>query len=414
MKKIVKLLFSISLFFILTICIKAEEAYTWACEYQYNNAGVNVRLQYRMKSVPQSVIKNSNALNSAGSSYTTVWYYSKKQGKFVQTNGQFNDYEGHGTGDGYVHPNGSDIGYNDVKNAMLKKSVSSSTIVCPTLYFSNRCLGNTKGGLYASYDSSYSDSTAGTQCNNLSVQTVGAVCYSDGGQKIDCSKVVSQEQLYDEGKLECEYKTESEIKGKKSFKLIYDTKNGLQYDNGGGKIQVEWQDKARLEEIFKNQLSKKTCPAKVACAVTGLFNWGGKVKVGSNGGSFNGNNRCGAIINNNGQDISDAEQYAADIMLNGTGLDISEEKLSCSELLGSNLQKILHLFITAVRIAGAIIAILNGMLSLIPAITSDNADALKKAIKKCVMMLVILAVIGLLPTLIRVIGLIAGFDLSCL
>ena len=46
--------------------------------------------------------------------------------------------------------------------------------------------------------------------------------------------------------------------------------------------------------------------------------------------------------------------------------------------------------------------------------TQRAQEALKKAIKKCVMMLVILAVIGLLPTLIRVIGLIAGFDLSCL
>ena len=414
MKKIVKILFSISMFFILTIAIKAENAYTWACEYQYNNAGVDVRIQYRMTSVPESVLKSSNALASSGSKYTTVWYYSKKQGKFVQTSGQFNDYEGHGTGDGYVHPNGSYVGDTTVKYNMLRKTVSSSSIVCPTLYFTNHCTGSTKGGLYATYDSTYSDSTTADYCQNLSVTTKGAACYSDGGQKIDCSKVVSQEQLYNDGKLECEYKTESDIKGKKSFKLIYDTKNGLQYDNAGGKIQVEWQDKSRLEEIFKNQLSKKVCPAKVACAVTGLFNWGGKVKVGSNGGTFNGNNGCGAIINNNGQDISDAEQYAADIMLNGTGLDISEEKLSCSELLGSNLQKILHLFITAVRIAGAIIAILNGMLSLIPAITSDNADALKKAIKKCVMMLVILAVIGLLPTLIRVIGLIAGFDLSCL
>ena len=88
--------------------------------------------------------------------------------------------------------------------------------------------------------------------------------------------------------------------------------------------------------------------------------------------------------------------------------------MSCEELLGKNLKNVLHLFITGLRIAGAIIAIINGMLSLIPAITSDNADALKKAIKKCVMMLIVLAIIGLFPTLIRVIGLISAFDLSCL
>ena len=413
MKKIVKLLFSISMFFILTIGIKAENAYTWACEYQYNNAGVDVRIQYRMTSVPESVLKSSNALASSGSKYTTVWYYSKKQGKFVQTSGQFNDYEGHGAGDGYVHPNGESLGYNTVKNEMLRKSVSSSNIVCPALYFTDHCLGNTKGGLYATYSPDYVDSTAGISCRNYTVSSKGAACYTAQGSKVECSEVVNKEELFGnkEGHIECEYKTESSIKGKQSFRLIYDTSTGLQYDNAGGTVQVEWQDKERLEESFKKLVSKQTCPTSVSCSVTGLFNWGGKIKVGSTGGSFKGNAKCGANINNNGQDVTPGD---TSVMLNDAGIGISEEKMSCEEVLGKNLQKVLHLFITAIRIAGAIIAILNGMLSLIPAITSDNSDALKKAIKKCVMMLIILAVIGIFPTIIRVIGLIAGFDLSCL
>ena len=409
MKKILKLIFSISIFFVLTIGIKAESAFTWACEYEYNNDGVDVKLQYRMTGVPQSVIKSQNALKSAGSAYTTMWYYSKKQGKYVPASAAINDYEGHSAGDGYVYPGGLE---NVVRSEMIWRSISSTSVVCPTLYFNSLCRNKTKGGLYATYDLYYADTTTGESCKSLPVTSKGAACYTSSGQKIDCSKMISQEQLYSSNKLECEYKTESDINGKKSFKITYDTTNGLQYDNGGGKIQVEWQDKSRLEEIFKNQLSKNACPSRVSCAVTGIFNWGGRVKVGSNGGSFNGNNGCGNLISNNGNDISDTGNYT--VSLNGTGLDISEQKMSCEELLGKNLKNVLHLFITGLRIAGAIIAIINGMLSLIPAITSDNADALKKAIKKCVMMLIVLAIIGLFPTLIRVIGLIAGFDLSCL
>ena len=100
--------------------------------------------------------------------------------------------------------------------------------------------------------------------------------------------------------------------------------------------------------------------------------------------------------------------------LNSTTLDIASESMTCADILGPNLIKILKLFIAVIRIAGAIIAIITGMLSYIPAIVSDDASALKKANKKLIMILIILVVIGLFPTLIRVIGRIAGFDLSCL
>ena len=99
--------------------------------------------------------------------------------------------------------------------------------------------------------------------------------------------------------------------------------------------------------------------------------------------------------------------------INSTSLDIASDSMTCAEILGPNLAKMVKLFITIVRIAGAIIAIINGMLSFIPAVVSDDASALKKATKKMIMMLIILAVIGLLPTFIRVIGRIAGFDVTC-
>ena len=91
-----------------------------------------------------------------------------------------------------------------------------------------------------------------------------------------------------------------------------------------------------------------------------------------------------------------------------------EEGSNCSDILGANLTKIVNLGITAVRIAGAIIAIVNGMITLIPPLVSKDADALKKAGNKCIRLGIVLLVIGVFPTLVRVIGRLFGYDLSCL
>ena len=104
---------------------------------------------------------------------------------------------------------------------------------------------------------------------------------------------------------------------------------------------------------------------------------------------------------------------ASEFASNGT-LDFVYEKETCAELLGPNLVKIVHLFISIIRIAGAIIAIISGMLSFVPAIVSDDAGALKKATKKAIMIMIILVTIALFPTLVGVIGRIAGMDLTCL
>ena len=104
---------------------------------------------------------------------------------------------------------------------------------------------------------------------------------------------------------------------------------------------------------------------------------------------------------------------ASEFATNGT-LDFTYEKMTCAQILGPNLVKILRLFISIIRIAGAIIAIISGMLSFVPAVVSDDAAALKKASKKAIIIFVILIAIGIFPTLISVIGRIGGFDLSCL
>lgn len=86
----------------------------------------------------------------------------------------------------------------------------------------------------------------------------------------------------------------------------------------------------------------------------------------------------------------------------------------CSDILNENLSKLVKICITILRIAGAVIAVVNGMIALIPAVVSKNPDALKKAGHKCMLMGFILLAIGVFPTLLRVIAKIFGYDVSCI
>ena len=95
-----------------------------------------------------------------------------------------------------------------------------------------------------------------------------------------------------------------------------------------------------------------------------------------------------------------------------TGFGDGEQ--SCSDILGPTLTEFVKLGITVVRIGGAIIAIVNGMLKLIPAVISKDASALNKAFDKCVKMAIILAVICFFPLILNLIGTIFKFDMSCI
>ena len=86
----------------------------------------------------------------------------------------------------------------------------------------------------------------------------------------------------------------------------------------------------------------------------------------------------------------------------------------CSEILGGNLSKVVKLGITILRIAGAIIAIIKGMTLLIPPIMDGDKASLQKAGKKCIKLGIILLIIGVFPTIIRFIGYIFKYDLSCI
>ena len=99
---------------------------------------------------------------------------------------------------------------------------------------------------------------------------------------------------------------------------------------------------------------------------------------------------------------------------NSQGLELSSEHMTCEQLLGKNLVKVLHVVINAIRIGAAIGAVIIMMTALIPPIMSGDAGDMKKATKKCVSTAIVLVIIEFIPLIAGVVGKIAGFDLSCL
>ena len=88
--------------------------------------------------------------------------------------------------------------------------------------------------------------------------------------------------------------------------------------------------------------------------------------------------------------------------------------MTCEELLGSNLTKVVNVGITLIRIVGALAMIIFGITAYIPAVSGDNPELLKKANSKAIKMGIILILIILLPSLVKIIGNIFDFDVSCL
>ena len=95
-------------------------------------------------------------------------------------------------------------------------------------------------------------------------------------------------------------------------------------------------------------------------------------------------------------------------------LDPDSTPMTCSEILGEPLLTIVKGGITIVQIAAAIIAIVKGMLLLVPAITAKDADGLKKASKTLAILAVILALVVIFRPLVKMIGKLLDYDVSCI
>ena len=117
-------------------------------------------------------------------------------------------------------------------------------------------------------------------------------------------------------------------------------------------------------------------------------------------------------ISNNISIINNIENTEFDADLPAPGFGEGGE--TCKEIVGENIAKLIKLAINILRIVGAVIAIVNGMMTLIPAVVSKDPEALKKAGNKCVKLAGVLLVIGVFPTILKVIARIFGYDMSCI
>ena len=92
---------------------------------------------------------------------------------------------------------------------------------------------------------------------------------------------------------------------------------------------------------------------------------------------------------------------------------IDDTQMTCEEILGPVLTKVLRGIITVMQILAGIIALVKGMIIFIPPILSKDSDALKKASKTLVTLLIVLAVVIAFRPVIRLFGSILGYDISC-
>lgn len=114
------------------------------------------------------------------------------------------------------------------------------------------------------------------------------------------------------------------------------------------------------------------------------------------------------------QENSNTRKEIFNNLIKEPNLDIYSSSMTCKQLLGDGLTKILDFAINAVRIIGVIGTIVIAMTKLIPAVNKGDQGELQKAGKTCIWSAIVLILIVMLPTLIKVIGKLFGFDTSCI
>ena len=95
-------------------------------------------------------------------------------------------------------------------------------------------------------------------------------------------------------------------------------------------------------------------------------------------------------------------------------LKIDDSKKTCKDILGPVLTQVIKGGIVIVQIVCAIIAILNGMLILVPAVVTKDADSLKKSSKKLAMLGIILMLVIIFKPLVRIIATLLEYDITCI
>lgn len=99
------------------------------------------------------------------------------------------------------------------------------------------------------------------------------------------------------------------------------------------------------------------------------------------------------------------------VLIEEPKLEFYEGTMTCSQILGTNIIKVIGAGITLVRIGASIAAIVIGMMKFFPALTNGDAKQLNAAIKTCVWLAIVLMLIILFPVLLRSIGNMFNWDL---
>lgn len=114
-------------------------------------------------------------------------------------------------------------------------------------------------------------------------------------------------------------------------------------------------------------------------------------------------------------DNGDGSNDGAGGTLSAPDLNISEDPMTCEELLGPGFTALVKLFIIAIRIIAVIIATVIAMMNFIPPIMNGNPDGeLQKALKKTAKLLVVLVIVVGFPSILNLIGELFNFDLTCI
>lgn len=428
MKKLFKCLFTMLIFSFLINTVSAD-TFTWVCEYKLGG----VSFKYQVNNLDAEYIKSTQMLvkNSESLSKNVLFYY-KYNGEYVNLpkGKSTNKFDGRQSGN---------LSNGVVGSNFIRASVNDNRVVCPTVY---KTVADGMGGT----SSNFIVTTTKEGCNDTVTGCVGGVgivpntpisptgmnCRNNttGETSSNCDSLISKDNLYnDKTKRECEYTINSNVSGGTRFKLIYDSTNdSLTYSDLGSGIGCSFSNMNKLKEDFKAAFQNDKCPSNIKCNyhLDNIITNKATIYIGPSSDStyvdakgetqtFPG--RCGDNQNDNGEDKTKKPSNG-----NGQGgdpieelnLPIETDPVTCENLLGPNLTKIVSAGVLILQIVAAVITVVLGMVKLIPAITAKDANGLKKASGELVKMFIILLVIFLLRFLIRFIGNLLGFDISCI
>lgn len=123
-------------------------------------------------------------------------------------------------------------------------------------------------------------------------------------------------------------------------------------------------------------------------------------------------------VGSSNADITDVDADDYFEINNGTitfpTFDFGTMGQSCKEFFGESGVKLIRTARKAIQYGAIVLTLVLGMVMFIPAIMNKDNEGLSKSLSKFSKLLIILAIILLLPTLVKVIGMIAGFDITCL